>query len=207
MSSLEGSSLSSGVAVQVNTWYFVTLTYDDNELSIYINDDLKASATITVDENADGNFLIGVSKFINSMWFSGTIDEVKIYDRTLTAEEITLYSLSNLEAGVLYNSCSTVNVTWDVTGVAGTPNFINVEYLLTDGTSLEVVSYPFSPTVESDNSHSIVEGVETGQVTTVWIYFADDATDRYGDSGISNPIFTTYSSYIKIGRASCRERV
>ena len=107
------------------------------------------------------------------------------------------YSLSNSEVDGPYNSCNTVYVTWDITGSTGAPNYINVEYVLADGTSLEVVSYPFSPTVESDNKHSIVEGVETGQFTEVWIYFAVNATDRHGDSSISNPKSTTYYSYIK----------
>ena len=107
------------------------------------------------------------------------------------------YSLSNSEVDGPYNSCNTVNVTWDITGSTGAPNYIKVEYVLSDGTSLEVVSYPFSPTVESDNKHSIVEGVETGQFTEVWIYFAVNATDRHDNPGTSSNKSTTYYSYIK----------
>jgi beta propeller repeat protein len=114
-----------------------------------------------------------------------------------TVSGVEPYDLVNPDAGGPYNSCNIAHVTWDVIGSTGAPNYINIEYLLADGTSLEVISYDFSPTVESDISHAIVSGVETMQDTTVWIYFADDAIDRHDDLGTSNRISTTYTSYIK----------
>ena len=82
------SDLSSGIIPEIGTWYFVVLNYDGTNLSIYVNGDLKASLSTTVDEYADGSYIIGTNKYLDSQFLPGSVDEIKLYNKTLTNEEI-----------------------------------------------------------------------------------------------------------------------
>ena len=74
----------------VNTWYHVVGTYNGSTLLLYINGVLQAeTATISgIYSNTDpvtiGSFEVNNKDY----WFNGTIDEVAIYNRTLSADEI-----------------------------------------------------------------------------------------------------------------------
>ncbi len=77
--------------VNAGEWYFVALTYDSSDLSLYVNGELDSSSPLP-----------GGIKFQDfSLWFGGppadaatdwyligTMDEVEIYDNALTKDEI-----------------------------------------------------------------------------------------------------------------------
>ena len=72
----------------LNIWTHLTATYDGSTLKLYVNGSLVASAPVTGNLiSSTGALRIGG----NSVWgefFSGLIDEVRIYNRALTPTEI-----------------------------------------------------------------------------------------------------------------------
>jgi hypothetical protein len=78
---------STSVPVPLNQWAFIAVTYDASagQLTFYVNGNsqtLSESGTVT---NPTAQFQIGV---IGWGTFLGNIDEVRVYNRTLSAPEI-----------------------------------------------------------------------------------------------------------------------
>jgi hypothetical protein len=83
-------NLASGVVPEADKWYFVVATVDSSKACIYVNGEL---ATSTEDVPGaimtnDIQLAIGENYESNYRYFNGVIDEVKIYNRALSAEEI-----------------------------------------------------------------------------------------------------------------------
>ncbi|MEE9525510.1 MAG: LamG-like jellyroll fold domain-containing protein [Candidatus Woesearchaeota archaeon] len=111
---LGGTILCSTTPTILETWYHITLTYDGTDLKLYIDGEEEASDARSIDEDADGDFLLGVNKALTSD-LTGSIDEVLIFDRSLTADEVrglyqrkadTILS-SELEADDIWQACIT----------------------------------------------------------------------------------------------------
>ena len=71
----------------LNTWVHVAMIYDGKEHQLYINGELdiavqKSGAITVTTEN------LGIGWVDNNRYFDGVIDEVKIWNRGLTAEEL-----------------------------------------------------------------------------------------------------------------------
>jgi hypothetical protein len=85
-------SVTSSVAVSPNQWVFCCGVFDGSTLTVYVNG--VASGTVSYSgsiSSGSGNVEIGG----NTAWFNGTIDEVQIYNRALSAAEIqALYQTS-----------------------------------------------------------------------------------------------------------------
>lgn len=85
-----------------NDWYFFTLTYDGAKLSIYVNGKYVDQKAVNL--NTIGNiFRIGqrISGDTVKEGFKGTIDDIAIWNRVLTTEEISaLYTPAKSE--ILY---------------------------------------------------------------------------------------------------------
>ncbi|MDB6015981.1 MAG: Peptidase BlaR1 [Pedosphaera sp.] len=80
--------LAGATPVEVNTWYHVAMTYDGKIMKLYVNGNvdgsMPASGPITVTANP---LLIGGDGF--GGWdFAGLVDELSLYNRALSAEEI-----------------------------------------------------------------------------------------------------------------------
>jgi hypothetical protein len=71
-------------------WYHVAGTYDGAEMKIYINGEFTGGWVTNISRTTDaGNLQIGaLRKPGEESWLNGTIDEVRIYDRALSKEEI-----------------------------------------------------------------------------------------------------------------------
>jgi len=85
-------------ALDVNVWYLVSVTYDNGNPKIYINETLNnssSSATVvfgpTLYPNDIGRLGVG------SQYFNGSIANVFVYNRALTADEIRRNYLSTKE--------------------------------------------------------------------------------------------------------------
>ena len=95
-----------------NTWYHVVGAYDGTTIKIYINGKLDNSIaqTGTIDTGT-GTFKIGTN--ISDLYWSGRIDEVKIYGSALTADEVkTDYNRgASLQFGSTGTSATGVNDT------------------------------------------------------------------------------------------------
>ena len=83
-----GGSLIGSAALPINTWSHLAGTYDGTTLRLYVNGVQVASRAQTGSIATTTNPLqIGGDSFFGQ-YFQGTIDEVRIYNRALTATEI-----------------------------------------------------------------------------------------------------------------------
>jgi len=85
-----GTSISYAAGLTTDTWYHVAVTFDTvNGMSLYLNGSL-------VSTNGDGSVInqndsvtkIGATDLTAKNFFAGVIDEVRIYNRALTSQEL-----------------------------------------------------------------------------------------------------------------------
>jgi hypothetical protein len=74
-------------------WYHVTCLYDNKDMEIYLNGQFQDSRTFDLNTGGttpDKNLAIGARSYDSTITahFGGVIDDVRIYNRALTAEEI-----------------------------------------------------------------------------------------------------------------------
>jgi hypothetical protein len=82
------SSASGGVFAQTGVWQHAALTYDGANLRLYVNGILVNTLAVAITINPNTSPLyIGINGGVNFP-FSGIIDEVRIYNRALSAAEI-----------------------------------------------------------------------------------------------------------------------
>ena len=94
------------VNLSVNTWYHITMTYDGSKtvagLKVYVDGSVYSMIdnydNFTGSSSNSKNFTIGVKE--NTWYYSGIQDEVGIWNRELTASEVT--QLYNSGAGLQY---------------------------------------------------------------------------------------------------------
>jgi len=86
---LSGSwvGVSNPVNLVKDTWYHLVGTYDGQTMKIYVNGELKNSKNITSSIETNDNYVF-IGSQAESYQFKGIIDEVAIYNRALSAEEI-----------------------------------------------------------------------------------------------------------------------
>jgi len=87
--------LTGATLIKANTWQHLALTWDGYNANLYYNGHLEASGIFSKPILVtNGNLYIGAYKFVYpGAAFSGTIDNVRIYNRCLSMEEIqSLYS-------------------------------------------------------------------------------------------------------------------
>lgn len=78
----------SNSTLQTNKWYLVTATRANGVAKIYINGDLDAMATYSfIPANQHFNLKLGMTHSSDQS-FSGKLDELKIYDRALSAKDV-----------------------------------------------------------------------------------------------------------------------
>jgi hypothetical protein len=80
--------VSSLTTVNLNTWYFVAATADGNTVKIYVNGMAENSKSQIAPITSVNQFLIVGARDDNKQWLNGTIDEVMIFNRSLTDDEI-----------------------------------------------------------------------------------------------------------------------
>ena len=93
--SVDGNRVSAPMELNDNVWHMMTITYKElTNLSMYVDGSLVDSIVPneTVSSN-NYNYTIG-ARYTGVAPFNGLVDELKIYNRSLTPEEITnLYNL------------------------------------------------------------------------------------------------------------------
>ena len=72
-------------------WHHVAGTYDGGTMRLYVGGKLVSWKTLSVPIMSSGNLYIGRATYANS-YFRGAIDDVRIYNRALSAEEIKAHS-------------------------------------------------------------------------------------------------------------------
>jgi hypothetical protein len=78
--------------IQVNQWYSVVITLDGTTAKLYVDCQLKSSAPQVVSTltNIYDLFLGKLDNPSFPYWFNGDLDEVRIYDRALTVDEVNV---------------------------------------------------------------------------------------------------------------------
>lgn len=96
--------------INTGNWVFCTVTYDGTYIKLYVNGSLEdTSGSVIGNITGSTNNYIGLedSSGSNGLYFNGMIDEVGIWNRVLTADEVT--QLYNGGAGLSYPFSSPVN--------------------------------------------------------------------------------------------------
>lgn len=89
---LNGDTLSGGI-IAINTMYHIAVTFDGNTKKIYINGSESNSGTwANTIYSGTSSVLIGNRNTSTTNFFKGIIDEVAIYNRALTADEVEALS-------------------------------------------------------------------------------------------------------------------
>ena len=89
-----GSSVNVGAGITSNVWLFLTLTYNGTNAVSYKNGVRQVISNISGNINGTANLLIGSLTGGGNM--NGTIDDVQIYNRVLSAQEINASFNANL---------------------------------------------------------------------------------------------------------------
>lgn len=74
---LGGSTLVGTTPASLNTWHHAALVYEGTTLSLYLDGNLEATTTRTV-ESSDGDFWLGRHKSQTTRYFNGDLDELII---------------------------------------------------------------------------------------------------------------------------------
>jgi hypothetical protein len=85
-----------------NTWYHAVFIADGTNLTVYVNgvQQKQASFANNISYGSDATFIIGGRDAANYGCMNGILDEIAIWNRVLTADEIT--ELYNNGAGKAY---------------------------------------------------------------------------------------------------------
>lgn len=89
-----GTVVNSTSNLSLDTWYYIAATYSGSAVRLYINGAENASSTGTVNSLSQTarDLYIGVNNSANTVaantYFNGIIDEVRIWNRVLSAREI-----------------------------------------------------------------------------------------------------------------------
>jgi hypothetical protein len=93
-----GSSVTSSAnSIQPNTWYHVAAARRSGQVKLYINAVQDGNYSLPNPINGSSNFAIGNGPDYTTENFMGTIDEVNVFSKALSADEITaLYNDTGL---------------------------------------------------------------------------------------------------------------
>jgi hypothetical protein len=83
-----GRSVESAISLTANTWVHLAGTYDGSTLRIYVNGTLAGSAAASGTLTSYAGPLRLAANGAGSEGWNGTIDEVRLYSRALSASEI-----------------------------------------------------------------------------------------------------------------------
>jgi hypothetical protein len=76
-------------AINANQWYHIAVTNDGSALNLYVNGLLKSTASSSGLTGVNYNAYIGCEPAM-PLYYNGLIDDVRIYDRALTEDEIII---------------------------------------------------------------------------------------------------------------------
>jgi len=77
-----------GTAIYINKWTHVAVTYGNNTITLYVNGVKGGTTSMILNTTGNSNY-IGRSNHTDSYnYFNGKIDEVRIYNKALSANEI-----------------------------------------------------------------------------------------------------------------------
>ncbi|WP_372747076.1 LamG-like jellyroll fold domain-containing protein, partial [Lutibacter sp.] len=107
-------SITTSSPLTVNTWTHIAATYGNSELKLYINGSLIGSETISGNLSTDtSNFTLGRKPGTNSNYYHGFMEEVKVFNKALSANEIQKMIYQEIEnnSGIVKGTVIPRNIT------------------------------------------------------------------------------------------------
>ena len=91
-------SLTSSTSIPDNEWHHVAAIYDGSNVKLYIDgvEDASANLTAPIDTN-DSFFIAAAGKNVPLQYFKGHIDEVRVWDTTLTLAQLRFMMNQEIE--------------------------------------------------------------------------------------------------------------
>ena len=83
------TSVSGTTTLSTGTWYFATLTYDGTNMRLYLNGSLEATSSAITANVLIGSQIIGRAFWTSGNFFNGYLDEIGIWSRALSADEVS----------------------------------------------------------------------------------------------------------------------
>ena len=163
-------------------WYHLIGVYDrpNSLLKLYVNGVLESTGSFTTPWSATGVTTIGRGFFNNAQtdWVNGSIDDVRLYNRLLTASEIATISAYPISVSASANG-TTATISWAAFTNATSYNLYRSTTAGTEGgtpyqTGLTGTSY-----------------ADTSLTTGTTYYYKLSAVTASGESAQSNEVSTT----------------
>lgn len=180
-----GTSLptaSTGNILVAGKWYYIVGTYNGTNSAVYSNGAFIAAASLLNYNSSNQNITVG--RDISSTSFNGTLDEIAIYNRTLSQTDIWNNYMT-------YNQC--LNLTEDI-NLYGNTTLCTGNYSLNDSAanSVLIVKNPGS-IIDFNNSNATGNNTISSTATSV--------TSLKGVT-IQNGFFSTYYNQIYFNNAN-----
>ncbi|MCD4666751.1 hypothetical protein K8R47_03000 [archaeon] len=122
-----GEEWDTGITPTINEWYYLVMTYAggvDGAVKIYVDGVEKVSQTKTSDINPAGVAVVGgISNSADYMW-DGSVDEVAIWNRSLSQTEVYELYAGGLTTQFLVNNTDPILPTPEINSTDGS-NFTN----------------------------------------------------------------------------------
>ncbi len=188
-------------ALTANAWQFVVATYDGTVTRHYINGALSAtSPTCTLGAAANNNDLYLGGRASDASRFAGLIDDVRIYNRALSADEVhNLYNSTVFTRSFYVEEvCRTNDANYNIAGVAPCGS--------------GQVNDPSTRKITSVIQWNTKQGAQTFDIpfyVTRWRNRVFDQSDWSGGSGATGPVTDTTNGYssstnLNIGQGSLK---
>jgi hypothetical protein len=111
----QGVSASFGMGIpQTNTWCHLSVTKSGSNVTLYVNGSAAATTRMSFGANAQARMLIGNSQVGGSESFNGAIDEVRVYDRALSADEVQQVFAASAAPGSTDANSNALPDSWEV---------------------------------------------------------------------------------------------
>jgi hypothetical protein len=218
INSLTGGVMSSPTGTAIindGLWHSVAMTADDSsrKLSIYVDGSLDKQINFSFDlifQNAPAHGRIGVMDIDNNInWFSGVIDDVRIYSGALSAKEIKAVATGGLVGewpfnGNAYDTSGSRNH-GIVSGASLCANRFgdsNSAYTFTSGTSITSSTTTNLPLGGAKRTFSMwfrLSSLPSTEYTPIASYGQGNYDELY-EAGIYNDLSGTWSIYFGNGQ-------
>ncbi|MDD5627058.1 MAG: LamG domain-containing protein [Patescibacteria group bacterium] len=168
-----GVALYANTVISPNQWSFVTATLSGTDAKIYINGVLDATGTVSWNWPSDVNVSIG-AVYSGVYHFNGLIDDVRVYNRALSAAEIRYqYNQGDPVAYWKMDEGSGTSA-YDSSGNGNTGTLTNMD-------NTDWVNGEFGTALDFDGSNDYVEIVDNASLDpsnaiTVSMWFRPDQT-------------------------------
>ena len=163
------NDLDSNVKLETGTWYHIVASFDGTTRKLYLNGKelVKNTPSAAAHAVTDVNFSIGRTN--NREYFSGILDEVGIWNRALTDEEIAALADVEGSAGASSASSSTTSTTAAPTSTSSSTTSTTAVVASSSSTMAPASSSSEAPvkvtTYRTDEENTmLVEGDETYNV-------------------------------------------